>query len=387
MQKLMSKIYEINRIDDNITIRLIDEVISHYPKFSLYESENVPDTRDRIFFLTLKLLNDGVWNKKGAGHNTVENIKVIANYLLKHDASLSVPEKIGKGRGPIGIYEMVHLRYSCNMSRGGSLWEINRALRWHKLTKNGSVSNIQDSDINNTDDEETLEEITSHVFSIFKSEYIDTKRNFLGEIESLTAEQLLGTEVANNEAWLEQIKKEERFEERIGLEKAKLEMFTIYDLCYEGNYSGIKCGGYVFEKRKIKDIMQDYLFDTCFIDSKNQDAAYEYFMNLLFRGFESFHSIDEEKRGYKFVFEKTKSIIDSERLLTFWGVHRDEIKKLYEKKTGVLYAAGYTIFYQDDLRSLSDLSNKDKSGVFDILDAELVKKAAVTAPSPVLLPS
>jgi hypothetical protein len=376
-RKFHQKVYDVNKVDDQLSDQMLNEVIEYLPRFSLYESENAPGTRNNLFYLILKIINDGVWNKKGEGHNSVENVKIIAQYLLKDGKNETVIEQMGKSRGVIGIYEILHLRYSCNQSRGGDMWEVSRALMWHKLTENGKKT-VSDSEINQNNDQVSIEEITQNVFAVFKEEFIDKERNFLGEVEELTAEEILGKEIAENSEWLKVIKSEEQFESKIGLERAKIEMFSIYDLCFEGNYTGIKSGGYKYEGKKIRDIMQDYLFETCFVDAQNQERAYESFVNLLLRGFENINSFSERNK-YRFDFKKITNILDGVKLLKYWEEHRDQIKLIYKDKQGVLHAGGYDVFFHDNEKSLSDLSNSEKTGVFDILDKEIIALSAPAA--------
>lgn len=380
--KIAGKIYEINRIDDNICIQLIDEVISSAPRYSLLGFASLSDTRDHFYYLIAKILNEGVWNKKGKGNNTIENTKVIAGYLLKHGEEKTILEKIAVGKGPIGMYEMVALKFSFNSSRSGNLWDIGRALMWHKLSDNGSNS-VSDSAVNQTNDLVSMEEVSQNAFAIFKTEYIDNKKNFLKEIDDIKPEDVLGSDVSSDSVWLDTIKRDEKFEVGIGIIKAKIEMFTIYDFCFDGDHGGMRCGGYEYQGQKIRNIMQDYLFQTCFVNSVDPNIGYECFMNLLLRSFESLRVFDDDRK-YAFYFDKIVNILNKERLLEYWKNNRDKIKELYSNKEGIFFGGHYNVYFKTVQESKSDLTNDDGTGVFDVLDKELSQSESSVV-NPVLL--
>lgn len=377
-KRLYKNIYEINRIDDTFSPKLLNEVVETLPYYSEYSLVNlVPEIREIAPYLILRLLNDGVWNKKGDGNNTVKNIEVISHYILG-DTKTNLPsllEKFAKGRGALGIYDMLHFRSSCNNSRGGDIWDVTRSLLWHKLTQNGKLS-VGDEVINNTNNKNTLEEITLATFEIFKKAYIDIGKNILLEFKNVTDEVVLGKRIASNKKLLKQIQADERHERRIKATKARMEVFTTYDLCLEGEPGGIRSGGYLYKGRKIRDWMQDYMFNVCFNSTTNTNK--ELFVEYALKGFNT-SSVSKSGRetvhSSEFSFNGLALVLGKERVLKYWKDNRKSIKTIFKNKEGEVVAENYIAYYQDqgDDKSESDLSNPTKTGVFDVLDCELEK--------------
>ena len=372
-KKLYKNIYEINHINDTFSLKLLDDVVDTLPNYSEYSFEKlVPEIRETAPYLILRLLNDGVWNKKGGGNNTIENIKVISHYILGDTGNKSLLEKLAKDRGVLGIYDMLHFKFSCNYSRGGDIWDVSRSLMWHKLTQNGKLS-VDDEIVNQTNDKDTLEEATLAAFKIFKEAYIDTGLNLLQDFEDITDEAILGNRVVLNKKWFKQVQTEEKYKYRIQAIKSRRQVFTIYDLCLEGNYSGMRCGGYVFKGKKIKEWMQDYLFGTCFKSSN--PANKELFVNFLLKCLKSTvgsHG-DRDYASQEFSFNEITLILNRERILEYWKENDENIKDTFKNKQGEIVTQNYVAYYQENEKNVSDLSNPSKTGMFDILDIELEK--------------
>jgi hypothetical protein len=368
ISKLSNRIYEINRINDKFSIILLNTIVDSFPKYSLYPcyegdiSPNIHNIRKMLQLAVLKLLNDGVWNKDGRGQNSLSNIKFISYYILGcyEEGIKSIIEKLGKNRGILGIYDMLSI---CYIFIRTEYWEIQKSLYWHGLKQSGR-DNITDQDVLNIDLRMLMEEVNVMALSIFKELYIDNGKNVFEDFTKIEGTDLVGGQASSISDWFGLIKSEEIFDSLVEIIKSELEIIVIYDLCSDFfNDNTYRCGYYFHGDTKIKDIMQDYLFEVCFKVSEKNPDAYKYFVNYLLKNYVRMRGGDNWSYGLK--FEEIQKTLDKDTLLQYLDLNHEDIKDYFEGKEGAVKTYNYTATYKEDL------TNQAKTGLFDILENEL----------------
>ncbi len=365
-KKIGVRIHDINRIDDSFSRVLLVDIIENMPNYSHYpvngtNSFKVENIRYTLNNAIAEILENGIWNVEGAGRNFLDNIKIISHYILGDtDAGIeSILSKLGHSRGVLGIYDMVLTHDFC---LDDEMFNISRSLAWHSITNNGTTEGITEERINNRTFKDAIEEISLKTFELFKEEYIDPKKNFFIDVENLTLSDCLGKYVENEPDWLQEIQAEQDCSHKFEALKSRIQGYVINTFCID-DVSYKHCGIFEFGGRKIKDIMQDYLFDFCFGVSMGRKEGYDLFVRFILT---QFSTITGETTTYRLVLNKLYKVLNQQRLLQYWSDHRAEIKEYFADKAGHVSTAGYIATYEEDL------TNEGNTGVFDLLDKALL---------------
>lgn len=103
------------------------------------------------------------------------------------------------------------------------------------------------------------------------------------------------------------------------------------------------------DKHKIKDIINDYLFNLCFNPAKNENV--EHFIDYLFRNFASvFASAREDGRAYIPHINEFTKVLDKAKLATYWQTHGEKIKALnLDQKNKTVFVSNYVASYKEYL--------------------------------------
>lgn len=364
-KKVSDKIQDVNRIDDHFSQVLLEDMLENMPKYSHYPpydhlSLNIVNNRFSMSLAITKILENGIWNSKGGGRNFIDNVKIISQYILGDTNSgiESILSKLGHSRGALGIYDMVITHDLCVDL---DMFNIGRSLAWHRITQNGSLTGITDERINNRTIKETIEEICIKTFEVFKDEYIKPNKNFFLDVKNLSLSDCLGKYVEKDQEWLNLITNEAGCSNVLEILKSKIEGFVINTLCID-DASYKHCGIFEYEGRKIKSIMQDYLFDFCFSIKGTDKSGFEYFIRFIMKQYVT--SSAGASLSFYLDFEKVLKVLDREKLDKYWKAYGDQIKEYFEGEKGYVRTANYTASYD------GDLTNTNGTGIFDILDKE-----------------
>lgn len=365
-------IHTLVNIHIDITEKLLVEIASSYSKYSSYpihywnmNSEYIDNIKEYLKYPVLSILVNVFEDTEEVSKGNFTNLKKISRYLLgdnKEDIT-SILDTICENEGIIYIDCMLSLHLSLNRNNN-----IRKALHWHKLTNNGQKEIpelVRDEAITLN---QAMEHLSIKAFQIFNRKYIEKKRNIFAEIADLTIDDLVGNEILDCHDWIELIKNKEQYAYQIDVIKSDIESFTLFSLCNTGNEKdGIRCGGYKYGNRLIRDIMQDYLFKFCF---KAEDKkGYKYFVEFLLKQF--VRKMTDVERKFEFDIEHLYRFCDKMRLLQYWKENEKNIKEIYDiNKKGLVITSNYLAKYRGNLW-------EGNTGIFYILDKEL-KEADLT---------
>ncbi|MDO8654588.1 MAG: P-loop NTPase fold protein [Undibacterium sp.] len=335
------------------TLRYLIKNIQHY---SLLKREEIgAGSRKNLVYSLLKVLDSSAWgaNLNTRRNNSVENILEIADWIFgEHThadegviATLTRPE-----RGVLGLYDLMIFRLYCSADRGGSFFNLHRALSIHSNANaltSGSMTEIA---------KEGMREISQMAFNIFKTRYILPEKNIFEEIKKLALQELAGEcsgyiieRIENGDV------NQEEIDLLISAEKYGIQSFVIYQLGNSVINSGIGCGFYDEEgndnKKDIASKINDYLFSHCFnpeIDSGN----FEHFLDYLLSQFSRSFGFDDGVKYLPNISELTK-ILQPERLKVYWETNKGAIleRKFLSIKKNVT-TSGYIASYESDLPSV-----------------------------------
>jgi len=344
--------------DKKVSSALITYLLDNTYHYSLLEISTIGTglRHDMDYFLT-RLLNDSGWADKAGKHsnNTTENIEEIARWIFGEGehAGNGVLEKLSHpDRGVLGLNDLMTFRLFCSADRGGDIFDLTRSLSKHgdeKAPTEGNTGIIA---------REEMREISQRVFNIFKSQYIDTNENIFDEVEDLTLEQLAGSYKDYVE---DQIKKgivqKGDVDKEIASLKTRIVSFIIYQLGNDFISSGVGCGFYdpdgKKDEHKIKEAVNDYLFNFCFNPTKG-DKNFEHFLDYLFRNFASvFASSREDGREYIPSINEFTKALDKIKLATYWQTHGVAIKaKNFHEQDKVVFVGNYSASYKKELQAV-----------------------------------
>ena len=344
-----------NELDPSIGSRVLSHLMEHLPDYSLLEGEKIGvGTRSGLIYSLLKILDQSAWRSSQAGrHNNSDgNISAIADWVFGEGdhAGSGVVNTLAKAeRGSLGFYDLMVLRLYCSADRGGSLFNLVRALSLHgDLTAptSGLVAEIA---------KEGMRAISQEVFKIFKSQYIAPKKNIFEVIDSLSLDDFTGKCSAFVRAQIESREvSQDQIDQLIAAEKSRVKIFIVYQLGNAMINSGVGCGFYdetgKEDKKGIATQINEYLFDQCFnptVDQENFERFLDYL--LMNRG----DAIDNLSFRPEFSLDKFTKVLEKERLKEYWMTHKADIlaRDFSSKKKNVI-TFNYALTYEDNLHAV-----------------------------------
>lgn len=362
--KLGDKLRDINGMGVDYSKKLIIEIVKNMPQYSQYPgidniSSYIENTRLSMALTLAKILEHDIWDSNRTRNNSYENTKIISHYILGDQASGigSIFSQLTQSRGVLGIYDMLLVHDYCVDQE---MFNISRSLAWHSLSQNGSVGVTEDQ-INNRTIKDTYEEISQKTFEMFKREFIDPKRNFLAEVSALNLSDCVGTQVESESPWLKAITEESEYLSMLEVLKSRIEGFVINTLSID-DIDYIHCGNFHYDGIKIKDQMQDYLFDCCFAREDDNMNGYKFFIDFVLKQYVSSLGVS---RDYFLNLQNLYKILDKDRLKKYWEEHGAQIKEYFKGREGYVRTPSYIASYSEDL------TNDKGTGLFDIFDRDL----------------
>lgn len=336
----------------NIGSNLIVYLMETLPDYSFFESEKIgAGSRIKLVYSLLKFLDVVGWgaNISNRRINSDENILEIAEWIFaegKH-ADTGVLNTLSRAdRGPLGLYDLLLFRLYCSADRGGSLFNLQRALNLHNdptLPTDGLSTELA---------KEGMRKISQMIFRIFSEQYIERKINIFEAIDSLSLEHFAGK---TNEFINKQIKSREVsanvIDDLLSSGKSRLKIFIVYQLGNSKISSGVGCGYYDKtgdkDNKGIASKVNEYLFEWCFNPDMSQ-KNYEYFLDYMLLNLS--HDYDV---GFVPTVEEFTKVIEKSKLKEYWLRHRSKIWSLgFESRDKRIITANYIATYGDNLRAV-----------------------------------
>ena len=203
--------------------------------------------------------------------------------------------------------------------------------------------------------------VSQRIFELFKSRYIDTRRNLFDDVDAVPDNMFLG---ASAEFFYSEAAKngyEGKLQDLIGGARSSCKTFIVYQLTNRqaGLGSGVGCGYYdivgTADGGEIATYMNDYVFDVCFNPAiKKQNA--EHFLDYCLRNLSSGFWSGDDEDGYHPTQQGLANELNPDKLAEYWEKHGGEIKarNFPDKRVITLnYVATYVV---------------DLPRVFDVLD-------------------
>lgn len=341
-------------LKQKVAAALIIHLLENTPDYSLLEvpTAGIGLRHDMDYFLT-RFLNDAGWTDESGKHsgNTEEKIKEVAEWIFgegRHVENGVLAKLSQANRGVLGLHDLMLFRLFCSADRGGDIFDLSRALSKHgdeKAPTEGDTRVIA---------QEEMREISQKVFEIFKTQYIDPNKNIFDEVEALQLAQFAGEYGDYLESKIKAgVVQKADIDKQVSELKTRVVSFIIYQLGNDLISSGVGCGFYDPEgkedKHKIKDIINDYLFNLCFDPAKNENV--EHFIDYLFKNFASvFASAREDGRAYIPHINEFTKVLDKVKLATYWQTHGMAIKALnLDQKDKTVFVGNYAASYKEYL--------------------------------------
>lgn len=344
---------------------IINYALKILPECSSIKSNNVVDgLRDTLIFYIIKLLDKVGWVDEQGKYinNTDEDIRQITKWIFGDD------KYKGKGildilssqeRGVLGLHDLLLFRLRCCANSGGDVFNLSRA-----LSKNDNPNApIEGSTQIIVIDE--MRKLSQTVFRIFKTQFIDSKKNIFNEIDNVTIENASGK-------YFELIKSElssQTLEQILLTMKSRMKIFITYQLSNSIVSNGIGCGYYDpsgnKDEKKISYLINKYLFNYCFnpkIDSKNYKCFIDYLLislsNSTWLGDAYQPSIDDFTRS-----------LEKKQLISYWKKNGIAIKSLEFEDTNVkIYTTNGILSYSENLKKVYALLDEITSSKQNVKD-------------------
>lgn len=343
----------VNSEKKEFTLEKSEEIIyyalNNLPQYSILKIDNiVVGLRHDLSFYIAKLLDKVGWVDERGGYrnNTDENVIQIAKWIFGHDKykGRGILDILGsKERGILGLYDLLLFRLRCCADRGGDIFNLSRALSKydnpHAPTEGDTRTIVVDE----------MRKISQNVFCVFKTEFIDEKKNIFNEIDKLTIESSSGK-------YFELLHSKTNWQtlEKIHLQtKSSMKVFITYQLGSTIISNGIGCGYYDCNGNKdekgISYLINEYLFNHCFNPQTSTDNYRHFIEYLLISLSNDMAGLEGPKYYVPNIYHFTK-VLMKDRLASYWLENGQAIKSSkFEEENKVIYTSNYTVTYADYL--------------------------------------
>jgi KAP family P-loop domain len=337
----------INYLKDNIT------------RYSLFTLDTIGvGLRDDLDYFLVKVLDTVGWSDEAGEHrnNTPENIGEIAEWIFgdgRHIGNGILDTLFNSERGVMGLYDLVAFRLFCSADRAGSVFNLTRSIALH-----ANPSAPTDGDMRIVVIEE-MREVSQKVFSMFREQYINPRKDLFDEIDALTISDLAGdwsdyvaAKITDGEITQAEVDKI-----LMGM-RSRMKLFISYQLGNTEINHGVGCGFYdetgKVDAKGIAEALNVYMFDVCF-DPAGGLVKYEHFIDYLLINFASvFASIHGGRSYIPHINEFTK-VLNRQRLAQYWRDNATKIRALdLPKRVKLVETVNYTASY-DELEEVYDI--------------------------------
>jgi hypothetical protein len=333
---------------------LICYLLNNLTQYSLLEIQNIGvGYRNYLIFYLVKLLDKFGWGDGQDKYfsNADENIANIAKWILGEDEynGEGVLETLGnEDRGVMGLYDLLAFRLKCCADRNGDIYNLSRSLSKHGSPQAPTTGETRIIVI------EEMREMSQKVFSIFKSQFIDQKKNIFEEIENLTINDVSGKNFSYIKSKIDSgdIKSIETMLSEL---KSSIKAFIVYQLGNEIIDMGIGCGYYdISESKDEKGInysINEYLFDHCF-NPQISKLNYKHFLDYMLINLSQPHMGFGNDNCAPHISEFTQ-VLKEERLAAYWRKHSSVIKtNEFTKEERKIFTSNYALTYDTHLESI-----------------------------------
>ncbi|PTU30132.1 P-loop NTPase fold protein [Stenotrophobium rhamnosiphilum] len=343
-----------NEFTKSVADDAIVTLLEYLPLYSSVDTKNEGLRRQSIYSL-IRILDRAGWDKKQGRRldNSNKSIVEIAEriYGERQYVGRGILQSLAsEDRGALGWYDLMLFRLQCSADRLGQIYNVHSALILHENIQ-APTSGQQASQLATSG----MRIISQKIFQLFKSTYIDKKKNFLHEVDATPSEKFYG----NSGKWLvEQFSDSEnnyRREDHVLIARTSVKSFVIYQLSNRNKPtgSGVGCGLYDVSGTKdlggISVAMNKYVFGICFNPLISEENIYTFADYCLYNLSNSFFSMMNDE-GYVPTEAGLTSGLDADELKKYWKKFRSRIlkKNLYGMDRKVV-THGYIATYAQDL--------------------------------------
>ncbi len=282
-------------------------VLENIDKYSLVSGNNMVDLRNYLPNYLVEYLTKEI----NCSKNCWEDVEA---WILGKDIheGKGILMTLGK-REILGLHDLLKFRWCCYLQGEPDL--IHTLANYKKLA---SGEKQQKEDIQKIAIQE-MREISQVVFQIFKSEFLDKRKNFFVEVDKLHNKDFISTYFA-------QENDSEILNEVILKVKANMKNFIVRQLGNSSSSQGIGsgCGYYDMEgnedKKGINLEFNKYLFEICFNPEKNENNYANFLDCLLWDSFQN----NEGKPELS--LDDITAYLSKEKLLDYWEEYGERIK-------------------------------------------------------------
>lgn len=359
---LVSQSHDFKKVvaDDSI-----NTLVKYLPKYSSVDIDD-RGLRRRSIYSLIRLLDRAGWGRTDGKRraNTPENIVEIAHRIYGEDTHAGralIDRLAAEDRGVLGWSDLILFRLQCSADRQGQIYNLHTALIVHddmNAPTSGLVTGLAIAG---------MRTISQRIFALFKSRYIDTRRNLFDDVDAVPDAKILGdaaqyyfSEAAKNET-------ERKLRDLVEGTRSSTKTFIVYQLANRqaGTGSGVGCGYYdtagTVDGGEIATLMNHYMFDVCFNpEIKEQNA--EYFLDYCLCNLTSGFWSGGDEDGYYPTQQSLVSGLNAGMLADYWAKHEKAIKaRNFTASDKRVVTFNYAATYADDLRRVFDVLDQIQS--------------------------
>ncbi len=350
---------EAHDFDQRTADDAIETLVQTLPQYSIIEITKDTGLRENQIYNLVRLLDRAGWGRTEGKrrNNTRENIIEIAHRIFgdfKYKGHALIDRLGDVDRGIMGLNDLLLFRLQCSADRMGQLYNLQSALILREDTNAPTTGMVTALALAG------MRGISQRIFGLFKSRYIDTRRNIFKDMENTGDKELTGRLVR----YLESLNNPVGVKLAVSRARSNVAQFCIYQLCNTSppSNSGVGLGYYDAEgsgdAKGIAEKMNTYIFEVCF----NPDIAEEnatYFLNHFLCRFSKRDDIGGTLEKYSPSVYSLTAGLDRVKLALFWENHSAKIRsKNYQSLERNVVASDYMTTYSTGLPALFDTLDK-----------------------------
>ncbi|MGS1024382.1 KAP family NTPase [Burkholderia glumae] len=312
--------------------------------------------RETAVYSLVVLLDRAGWvDRAGSRRNNLPDYVVeIARRMFSTPGRRGLLERLAdSSRGVLGWNDLMLFRLTCSGARGGSLFNLYRALLLEQDSKGATDGPVEALE------QRGMRKLSQEVFALFKRSYIEPQRNFYADVDRTREGVFLGDNSWGPGRSMAERSQPEANDDATALSIARarsgIKSFVMYQLSNKDGPSrdGICCGFYdesgEEDLANIATQMNRYVFDVCFnpeIDPNNMLYFFDHcLMHLNMPIF-----FDRENEGYRAHKSRLPGGLDPIRMGQYWRAHGDRIRKHVEaNQDRWVHTANYSAGYSEKL--------------------------------------
>jgi hypothetical protein len=353
----------------SIVDQAIDTLITYLPNYPSVKIDN-RGLRHILIYTLIQLLDRAGWGSESRRRDSASVLEIAWRIFGENEYNGRglLSRLVTDERGALGWFDLLLFRLQCSTDRQGQIHNLSTALIRHQDPNAETSGRVDKLTINE------MRLISQKIFLLFKSTYIEPRRNFIVDVDKHCDDVFLGRFIyeikSTDSKKLESIEIPAELAKQILIKRSIVKSFVIYQLSNSlpPTGSGIGCGYYdedgLDDNKGIANAMNDYIFNVCFNPTIDEKNAFHFFNHCLA------HLKTPFDTGVEGLVASQSSLaegLDSVVMGSFWQQHNDIIRQVVQSDPSrEVHTSNYSVKYEEVMESVFSTLDDMAKSVLDL---------------------